>query len=212
MIASGGLSGGLSSSIAGGSFADGFRQGIITSGLNHAMHISKDLTKQLNDELKSEFGDIDAKAPNNQNTLNRMMKLKTFKRLHKIAGGKVKVVHVNEFTSDNSIFGASATYTTLREMNGEAYTGSDNGTITFYNDAFSTYLKTAGILVHEFGHAISRHLGIFDFNYKKSDSWNQAIAKDELFAYGFQNLFGFSYYQTGTNVYLPGLQRAINKL
>lgn len=71
---------------------------------------------------------------------------------------------------------------------------------------------SGGILIHEFGHAISRYRGYFANYYKRYNNWNKAIACDEVFAYGFQDRYGFSFYQPGSKLYLPGLQRAFNKL
>ena len=215
MIASGGLSGGISSSIAGGSFWKGVREGLITSGLNHVLHSlapNKNAVKRLNKELKDEFGaDLDGKADISQKTLNRIMKLKIFKKFFKMSGSKVSVEFIDESYAPDSEGGGIANYTTLRERNGEAYTGSDDGRIAMYRNSFSTNRGTAGVLLHEFGHAISRHRGIFARSYNKTN-WSVAVALDEVFAYSFQHLFGFSFYQDGSRMFNIQLQISLNRI
>ena len=164
----------------------------------------------LNEDLENEFGKGgNDKAPENQNSLNRLMKLRTFRTLNKAAGGKDDVNFVDSSWSED---GASAQFMTLIESKGELYIGSNNGFISIYRSAFSSYRETAGILIHEFGHAISRNRSYFANYYKRYNNWNKAIACDEVFAYGFQDRYGFSFYQPGLKLYLPGSQRAFTKL
>jgi len=68
------------------------------------------------------------------------------------------------------------------------------------------------LLIHEFGHAISRYTVFFANSYNNYRDWGKAIALDESYAYQFKDRFGFSFYQSDSNIYLPGLQRALNKL
>ncbi|GGF10728.1 RHS repeat-associated core domain-containing protein [Flavobacterium limi] len=211
-IAFGALSGGVGAELTGGNFWQGAVTGGIVAGLNHVLHSrpNKSLIKKLNEDLDKEFGNEgNGKAPANQETLNRLMKLRTFKALNKVAGGKVQVDFKDSSWAPD---GSSAQYMTLRESKNETYTGSDDGFINIYRSAFTTYRGTAEKLVHEFGHAISRYTGFFanSFNYYKD--WNKSIALDEVFAYQFQDRFGFSFYQPNSNLYLVGLQRALNKL
>ncbi|MRX40069.1 hypothetical protein GJU43_12350 [Flavobacterium sp. LC2016-23] len=211
-IAFGALSGGVGAELTGGNFWQGALTGGIVAGLNHVLHSNpnKSLIKKLNEDLDKEFGNEgNGKAPANQETLNRLMKLRTFRALNKVAGGKVRANFKDSSWSDN---GASAQYMTLRESNGETYTGSDDGFISVYRSAFTTYRETAGLLIHEFGHAISRYTGFFDNSFNNYKDWNKSIALDESYAYQFQDRFGFSFYQPNSNIYLPGLQRALNKL
>jgi RHS repeat-associated protein len=182
------------------------------SGKNHALtsRPNKNLIKRLNEDLNAIFGNGgNDSAPANQNTINRLMKLRSFKALQKVAGGKVDVKFVDALESDD---GAQAQYTTLRERNGENYTGADNGLISVYRSAFSSYRETSRILIHEFGHAISRYTGFFANSYRRYNDWNKSIALDEVYAYSLQDRFGFSFYQPNSNLLLPHLQISLNKL
>ena len=167
------------------------------------------LIRELGNQLIKEFGsELDFQAPANQNTIDRIMSLPIMRILNKRAG----VIPVTYMNRSESIRGASAHYLTIRELT-ENYTGSDDGRIEIYGDAIGTYRQTVGVIIHEFGHAISRHGGLFERNYKRmNNDWDRAMAIDEIFAYGFARRFGFSFYQNDSDTYQIGLQRAFNKL
>lgn len=113
--------------------------------------------------------------------------------------------------------GDDAYYTTIYNDGGDNdidnYTGSKGGYINVFRNSFSSWKDLGSNIIHELGHAYSRHSGMFAINYgKMGGNWGDAIALDEIYAYTFARQYGVSFYYQNTSIFISGLQSSLNRL
>lgn len=136
MIAFGALSGGIGAELSGGNFWEGAVIGGMIAGLNHAMHRmeQKSIAKQELNAVGIE--DINAIAPNTEESLDTVLKTKTLSSMHKDSG-KVGIKYGK--TSQNNYLGE---------------TDSKTGKITINKSKKFSYYKLYATVGHELIHAI----------------------------------------------------------
>ena len=163
-VAFGALSGGIGAELSGGNFWEGAVIGGIVAGLNHAMHKmeQKSIAKQ---ELNSVgIEDINATAPNTEESLDTVLKTKTLSSMHKDSG-KVGIS-----------FGMVDDNRNLAETSpNKGYTKS-TGIVVNKNKTFS-YFKLYQTLGHELTHAIDFYTGAALSQFRRFYQQNKVTAQ-----------------------------------
>lgn len=177
------------------------------------MHDTPDREKvrKINKEIRS----LKGKCVPSQASVNKVKNLATIRSIASRGGNP----DVNFIDSEVSMRGASGDFhTNSEDINPDSINSvtdfSKGSHINVYRSAFDKgWRGLTEIILHEYAHAISRYQGYFQEGFNNLNG-NLAAAYDvdEVFAYQYQTVYGFSMYNSGTNIYLPGLQKALNNL
>lgn len=175
IVLSGAVLGGVGSELTGGNFWQGAVIGGIVAGLNHAMHkISNSIEERSIAERELNavgIEDINATAPNTQESLDKVLSTETLSSMH-TKSGNVGITYGTP--SDNSYLG---------ETTPNAGSTRATGIIINQSKTFS-YFKLYGTLGHELTHAIDyiqgTALSIFRRYYKQNPKTAQTRYNDRL--------------------------------